>query len=160
MMPYVHQMAILFTQARYCQERGIDARRASMMYFWNGIASVLVRALTGYVCDMKRIHPKWIMQTAVFIAGATIALSTLLYSYTQLLACYVAYGVADGAIVSSMNILAMKTLSAKQRAQGFGFLHFCIAIALAVGPPFGGMWLSIPDRGRLPAALSFLSPSV
>lgn len=128
----------LIHMARYCQERGIGAKRTSMMYFWNGISSVLIRALTGYVCDMKGLHPKWIMQTAVFIAGATTALSTLLYSYKQLLACYVAYGVADGAIISSMNILAMKTLSAKQRSQGFGFFHFCVAIALAVGPPFGG----------------------
>jgi len=116
------------------------------MYFWNGITSVLIRALTGYVCDMRGVHPKWIMQTAVFIAGATSALSSLSYSYKQLLACYVAYGVADGAIISSMNILVMTTLSAKQRSQGFGFFHFCAAIALAVGPPFGGMWLFIPDR--------------
>ena len=128
-------------QARYCRERGIDAKRTSMMYFWNGISSVLTRALTGYVCDMKGLHPKWIMQTAVFIAGATTALSTLLHSYKQLLACYVSYGVADGAIVSSMNILAMTTLSAKQRSQGFGFFHFCVAIALAIGLPFGGIWL-------------------
>lgn len=131
-----------------------------MMYFWNGITSILIRALTGYVCDMKRIHPKWIMQTAVFIAGATTALSTLLYSYEQLLACYVAYGVADGAIISSMNILVMSTLSEKQRSQGLGFLHFCIAISIAVGPPFGGMWLFIPDRGRFPAHTSFSGPSV
>lgn len=114
-----------------------------MMYFWNGIASVLCRALTGYVCDMKRVHPKWIMQAAVFVAGAAIVLSTLSYSYQQLMACFVVYGVADGAIISSMNILAMATLLPKQRSQGFGFFHFCVAIALAVGPPFGGMWLFV-----------------
>lgn len=136
-------MSFFYTQARYCQERGIDAERASMMYFWNGIASVLCRALTGYVCDMKRVHPKWIMQAAVFVAGAAIVLSTLSYSYQQLMACFVVYGVADGAIISSMNILAMATLSPKQRSQGFGFFHFCVAIALAVGPPFGGMWLFV-----------------
>ena len=100
------------------------------------------------------------MQTAVFIAGATTALSTLLYSYKQLLAFYVAYGVADGAIISSMNILAMTTLSAKQRSQGFGFFHFCVAIALAVGPPFGGMWLFILSLGSLPATLPFLRLSI
>lgn len=135
--------AVSFTQARYCQERGIDAKRASMMYFWNGIASVLCRALTGYVCDMKGIHPKWIMQVAVFVAGATTALSTLTHSYMQLMTCFVVYGIADGAIISSMNILAMATLSPEQRTQGFGFFHFCVAIALAVGPPFGGMWLFV-----------------
>ena len=83
------------------------------------------------------------MQAAVFVAGAAIVLSTLSYSYQQLMACFVVYGVADGAIISSMNILAMATLSPKQRSQGFGFFHFCVAIALAVGPPFGGMWLFV-----------------
>lgn len=130
-VPLVHM-------AEYCQERGIDANRASMMYFWNGIVTVSLRALTGFVCDRNKLYPRLIMQVAVFIAGATAALTTLTKSYNQLLACFVAYAVADGAIVSSMNILALGTLSTKQRSQGFGFFHFCIAIALAVGPPFGG----------------------
>lgn len=114
-----------------------------MMYFWNGIVTVILRALTGYVCDMNRMYPRLIMQVAVFVAGVTTALATLSQSYKQLLVCFIAYAVADGAIVSSMNILVMATLSPKHRSQGFGFFHFCIAIALAVGPPFGGEWIFI-----------------
>lgn len=109
-----------------------------MMYFWNGIVTVAMRALTGHVCDKDRSYPRLIMQVAVFVAGVTAALTTFTKSYNQLLACFVAYAVADGAIVSSMNIFTMATLSPKQRSQGFGFFHFCLAIALAVGPPFGG----------------------
>lgn len=130
-VPLVHM-------AEYCQERGIDANRASMMYFWNGIVTVILRALTGSVCDRNKLYPRLIMQVAVFVAGATTILTTLTQSYTELLTCFVAYAVADGAIVTSMNILALAALSPKQRSQGFGFFHFCIAFALAVGPPFGG----------------------
>ena len=83
------------------------------------------------------------MQVAVFVAGVTAALTTFTKSYNQLLACFVAYAIADEAIVSSMNIFTMATLSPKQRSQGFGFFHFCLAIALAVGPPFGGEWISV-----------------
>ena len=109
-----------------------------MMYFWNGIVTVILRALTGSVCDRNKLYPRLIMQVAVFVAGATTILTTLTQSYTELLTCFVAYAVADGAIVTSMNILALAALSPKQRSQGFGFFHFCIAFALAVGPPFGG----------------------
>lgn len=108
------------------------------MYFWNGIVTVILRALTGSVCDRNKLYPRLIMQVAVFVAGATTILTTLTQSYTELLTCFVAYAVADGAIVTSMNILALAALSPKQRSQGFGFFHFCIAFALAVGPPFGG----------------------
>lgn len=129
---------LLSMQARYCQEQGIDANQASMMYFYNGVASLTARALTGYVSDMKRVHPRCIMQAAVFLAAVITILTTLADSYTQLLACFVVYGVADGTIVTSVNILALSTLTPQQRSQGFGFFHFCVAISLVAGPPFGG----------------------
>ena len=127
-----------FIQARYCQERGIDANRASMMYLYNGVASLILRLLTGYLCDNNKIHPKFILQAGLFLAGVTCALITLRPSYVHLLVCFIVYGAADGAVVSSMNILALSTLPPHQRTQGFAFWHFCISFSLITGPPFGG----------------------
>lgn len=128
----------LFIQARYCQERGMDANRVSIMYLYNGVASLILRILTGYICDNNKFHPKFIMQAGVFVAGVTCVVITLTPSYTHLLVCFIVYGAADGAVVSSMNIVALSTLPPHQRSQGFGFWHFCIAFSLTAGPPFGG----------------------
>lgn len=59
-------------------------------------------------------------------------------SFKQPLACFVVYGMMDGAIASSMNALVLSTLTSKQKSQGIGFFHLCVAIALVAGPPFGG----------------------
>jgi len=41
----------------------------------------------------------------------------------------------DGAIASSMNVLVLSTLTPKQKSQGIGFFHLCVAITLIAGPP-------------------------
>lgn len=59
-------------------------------------------------------------------------------SFKQPLACFVVYGMMDGAIASSMNALVLSTLTSKQKSQGIGYFHLSVAIALVAGPPFGG----------------------
>lgn len=137
---FLFVFTFFFTQARYCQEQGIDANRSFVMYLFNGVASVLLRALTGHICDIKKLDPRWVLQIAMFLAGIISVLMTHFHSYNELFACFVLYGVMDGTIVSSLNILALYTLSPEERPQGFGFFHLCIAISLAAGPPFGGMY--------------------
>ena len=125
-------------QGRYCQEIGIDANYVAQMFFFNGLASTISRAVTGRLCDIRRDCPVWIMRVTVFVSGTMVILMTLWSSFKQLLACFVVYGMMDGAFASSMNILVLSTLSATQKSQGIGFLHFCISIMLVAGPPFGG----------------------
>ena len=108
------------------------------MFFFNGLASAIFRAVTGRLCDIKRNIPIWIMRLTVLVSGTLVILMTLLSSYEQLLACFVVYGMTDGAFASSMNISVLSTLSMKQKSQGIGFFHLCIAITLVAGPPFGG----------------------
>ena len=74
----------------------------------------------------------------MFVSGILVILMTLWSSFNQLLACFVVYGIMDGALASSMNISVLSTLSAKEKSQGIGFFHLCVAITLVAGPPFGG----------------------
>ena len=110
----------------------------AQMFFFNGLASTISRAVTGRLCDIRRDCPVWIMRVTVFVSGTMVILMTLWSSYKQLLACFVVYGMMDGAFASSMNVLVLSTLSPKQRSQGIGFFHFCISSNLVAGPPFGG----------------------
>lgn len=73
------------------------------------------------------------------LASGTLAiLMTRWPSFKQLLACFVVYGMMDGAIASSMNVLVLSTLKPTQKSQGIGFFHLCVATTLVAGPPFGG----------------------
>ena len=51
----------------------------------------------------------------------------------------VALGVADACIVTNVNLLILASITDRNRAQGFGMFEFVIAIALAFGPPLGGI---------------------
>ncbi|KAJ7389901.1 hypothetical protein OS493_028362 [Desmophyllum pertusum] len=78
------------------------------------------------------------MRLTVLVSGTLVILMTLCSSYEQLLACFVVYGMTDGAFASSMNISVLSTLSIKQKSQGIGFFHLCLSIMFVAGPPFGG----------------------
>ena len=131
-------LSFFLIQARYCQERGLDANQPFVMYLFNGVASAVSRVLTGYVCDTTRIQPRWIFQISLFLAGLIAVLVTLFHSYYELLVCFIFFGMMDGAATSSVCILALFTVSPEERAQGFGFFQFCVGLSLASGPPFGG----------------------
>ena len=132
-------------QGRYCEELGIDANHVARMFFFNGLATAIFRAFTGYLCDVKRQYRIWILRFTVFVSGVIVLLMTVWTTYKQLLACFIAYGVMDGALSSSINVLVLSTLSLKQKSQGFGFFHLCVATNLAAGPALAGTILS---RGK------------
>lgn len=125
-------------QGRYCQEHGIDRNKVAQMLFFNGLASTIFRAITGRLCDFGKNVPIWIMRFTVLVSGTLVILMTLSSTFYPLLACFVVYGMMDGAIASSMNILVLSTLSTKQKSQGIGFFHLCVAVTLVAGPPLGG----------------------
>ena len=130
--------ACYMPQGRYCQEHGIDRNKVAQMFFFNGLASTIFRAITGRLCDLGRNVPIWIMRFTVLVSGTLVILMTLSSTFYPLLACFVVYGMMDGAIASSMNILVLSTLSTKQKSQGIGFFHLCVAVTLVAGPPLGG----------------------
>ena len=130
--------ACYMPQGRYCQEHGIDRNKVAQMFFFNRLASTIFRAITGRLCDLGRNVPIWIMRFTVLFSGTLVILMTLSFTFSPLLACFVVYGMMDGAIASSMNILVLSTLSTKQKSQGIGFFHLCVAVTLVAGPPLGG----------------------
>ena len=103
--------ACYMPQGRYCQEHGIDRNKVAQMFFFNGLASTIFRAITGRLCDLGRNVPIWIMRFTVLVSGTLLILMTLSSAFYPLLACFVVYGMMDGAIASSMNILVLSTLS-------------------------------------------------
>ena len=110
------------------------------MFSFNGLASAIFRALTGYLCDVNKQYPVWIFPFTALASGITALLMTVWKTYQHLMALFIFYGIMDGALASSMNILVLSILSSKEKSQGFGFFHLCIAITLAVGPAFGGTY--------------------
>lgn len=131
-------MNIFLLQGRYCQEIGIDANDVAEIYFFNGLASAIFRAVTGRLCDIRRDIPIWIMKLTAFVSGTVVILMTLWSSFKQLLACFFVFGMMDGAFASSMNVSVLATLSQQQKSQGIGFFHLCLSSMLVAGAPFGG----------------------
>ena len=122
------------------------------MFFFNGLASTIFRAVTGRLTDIKRNCPVWIMGFTMLVSGTLAILMTRWPSFKQILAFFAVYGMMDGALAASMNVLVLSTLTPKQKSQGIGFFHLCLSTALVAGPPFGGTvclrWLPIILRSH------------
>lgn len=131
-------LSLPVTCHRVVTAKSTDRNKVAQMFFFNGLASTIFRAITGRLCDLGRNVPIWIMRFTVLVSGTLVILMTLSSTFYPLLACFVVYGMMDGAIASSMNILVLSTLSTKQKSQGIGFFHLCVAVTLVAGPPLGG----------------------
>ena len=126
---------------RHSEDLGISADTASWLFFYNGLSSAVGRVLVGRVDDIikKRFFIPTLFLIGLIMAGISTLILPLATSYTSLVMYMVVFGVADACIITNGNLLILASLSDRNRAQGFGMYHFVIAIALAFGPPLGGI---------------------
>ena len=127
-------------QMRYSEDLGISADAASWLFFYYGLTSAVGRVLVGRVGDIKRFFIPTLFLIGLIIAGISTLILPLATSYTSLVVYMVVFGVANSCNVTNGNLLILASLSNRNKAQGFGMHHFVIAIAVALGPPLGGMY--------------------
>ena len=125
---------------RYSEDLGISADAASWLFFYYGLTSAVGRVLVGRVGDIKRSFIPTLFLIGLIMAGISTLMLPLATSYTSLVVYMVVFGVANSCNVTNGNLLILASLSNRNKAQGFGMHHFVIAIAVALGPPLGGMY--------------------
>ena len=123
---------------RHSEDLGISADAASWLFFYNGLASGICRLLVGRLGDVYSFLVPVFLKAGMIVAGISTMLLPLATSYTSLVLYMLVFGVADGCICISSNVLIIALLPVKNKAQGFGIFHFVISISIAFGPPLAG----------------------
>lgn len=131
-IPLVHM-------ARYCEEVGMPASKASRLYLYSGLTSLIIRPVIGRLCDIKGIDACFIYQLAGAINGVATLLLPLATKYFHFILYLVVWGFADGATGCSVCVAIIGCFSDKQRATALGISFSVICVIAAAGPALGGL---------------------
>ena len=123
---------------KYSEEQGISSDRSSKLLMFFGLTSCIARLLAGCVCDLKCINPCFVFQVGGCIAGASVLVLTMAQSYVLFVLCSIFFGVGNGIVVTTGNLLFLTCVDEKRRASAFGLANCLSSFAIASAPPFAG----------------------
>ncbi|KAL9954165.1 hypothetical protein ACROYT_G041666 [Oculina patagonica] len=124
---------------KYSEELNISADRASHFIMFLGISSGGARLLIGRLCDMKAVNIRYINQLGIAVAGLATLLLPLAKSYVSVAFYTAVFGFADGAFITSQNVILLSIVGPERRDAAFGFGCMLCSFALASGPPLAGL---------------------
>ena len=136
---------MLFFEVKYCEDIGISAQKASQLFIFIGLASCLARAMTGRLCNDKRVNPVYVYQSCMVTAGLAAFMLPFTTKYWILIAFSVIYGLSDGVFITSHNFFLLTVVDSKRTTAAFCITSMIYSLSAAAGGPAAGeLILSLP----------------
>ena len=110
---------------------------ARLLMFY-GLASCIARLLAGRVCNLTWVNPHFVFQVGGCISGVSVLLFAVARSYLSLVLCSVSFGLGNGSVVTTSNLIFLTCVDVKRRASAFGLANCLTSFAIASAPPFAG----------------------
>lgn len=124
---------------RFLEDRGSSEVKASRLYIYSGIASLLVRPVIGRVNDLTWVNPCYIYTVAAALEGVFTILLPFASAQFHFVIYFVFYGLADGTVGCGINIAILNGLPERLKPLGFGIYNCLSCITSACGPALGGL---------------------
>ncbi|XP_068714624.1 monocarboxylate transporter 13-like isoform X1 [Montipora foliosa] len=123
---------------RYLEEIGFSEVKASRLYIYSGLASLLIRPVIGRFNDITVMDPCYIYAIAAAAEGLVTFFLPMATSSLHFVLFFVVYGLADGTIGCGLSIAVLKSLPERLCPLGFGVFQCVTCITAACGPALGG----------------------
>ena len=123
---------------KYSEEQGISPDNSARLLMFYGLASCIARLLAGRVCNLRWVSPHFVFQVGGCVSGVSVLLFTVAQSYLSFALCSASFGLRNGAIVTTSNLIFLTCVDAKRRASAFGLANCLTSFAIASAPPFAG----------------------
>ena len=123
---------------KHCDDLGILADKSSTIYMVIGIFASLGRIGGGFLCDLKFVNSRLLLQAAIFIMAASTILLTLAKTYFGVFAYAIFFSSADGLMITSMIIETLKAVKEDKKASAVGLLMLFSGVSALIGPPLSG----------------------
>ena len=120
------------------QEIGFTEVKASRLYIYSGVASLLIRPVIGRVNDVSWINPCYIYTVTTALEGLVTLLLPMATTSFHFVMFFVVYGLADGTLGCGFSIAVLNSLPERLRPLGFGVYQCLSCITSACGPALGG----------------------
>ena len=131
----------IFFEVRRLEEVGVTRKRSSYLFIAIGAGSLLTRIAAGKICEY--IRPIRVNQMAVLCSAISTLLLSIKSSYVVLVVLTLLYGLADGAFLTSYNVILLGSVDADKRAIAYGIGNMATAVPVAVGPMITGRFWSV-----------------
>ena len=125
-------------QVRYLEEIGFSEVKASRLYIYSGLASLLIRPVIGRINDVNWIDPCYIYAIAAIVEGVVTFFLPAATSSLHFILFFVVYGLADGTMGCGLSIAVLNSLPERLRPLGFGVYQCLTCLTSASGPALGG----------------------
>ena len=103
-----------------------------------GLASCVGKLVAGFVCNVTCIEPRYVFQVGSFVTAVSVILFTVVHSYGLFVFLSAFFGVAQGAVVATSNLIFLTCVDNKRRASSFGLAGCLTSLAILSSPPFAG----------------------
>ena len=103
-----------------------------------GLASCIGRLVAGFVCNLKFVNPRYVFQVSSFVTAVSVILFTVVPSYGLFVFLSALFGVAQGAVTATSNLIFLTCVDNKRRASAFGLASCLTSLAILTSPPFAG----------------------
>ncbi|KAL9954127.1 hypothetical protein ACROYT_G041625 [Oculina patagonica] len=123
---------------KYSEEQGISSENSSRLLMFFGLASCFARLLSGRVCDLKHINPRFVFQVGSFTAALSTILLPLARSYSHFLVCSVFFGLGGGTTITTGNLIFLTCVDKRRRASAFGLASFLGSFSILSSAPLAG----------------------
>lgn len=115
--------------------------KASGLYIYSGVASLLIRPVIGRVNDVSSFDPCYIYIIAAAVEGVITLLLPAASSSLHFVLFFVVYGLSDGTLGCGLSIAVLNSLPEQLRPLGYGLYSCLTCIVSACGPALGGKCL-------------------
>ena len=123
---------------RYLEEIGFAEVKASRLYIYSGVASLLIRPVIGRMNDISWIDPFYIYTVAAIVEAVMTFLLPMATTTFHFVVFFVVYGLVDGTMGSGFSIAVLNSIPESLRPLGFGLFQCMTCMTSACGPAFGG----------------------
>ena len=120
------------------EEKGFAEVKASRLYIYCGLASLLVRPLVGRLNDVSWINMMYIYSVAAAVEGVVTIMLPLATTNVHFVLYFVVYGLSDGTLGCGLSIAVLNSVPDTLKPLGFGIFNSVTCVTSACGPALGG----------------------
>ena len=122
----------------------MTADAASKLFIYIGVTTFIGRMLSGILSNIRRVNPIYVYMFGLILDGSSVVFLSQAKNYAHLIIFSLLYGLADGFVIGTFNIIILYCVEPSKRASAFGVSALFYGTTVACGPPLAGMHPNLP----------------
>ncbi|XP_031568258.1 monocarboxylate transporter 10-like [Actinia tenebrosa] len=129
----------VFHLVKFSEEIGISAAKASTLYTFLGLTSIISRVISGRLSDFSRIDPSLVNMSAEILGAVGLFVLPFAKTYGHMVAFTCVHGLVDGTFRTTTTVLLTSSVIQSKASSAFGQGYSMTAPFFVAGPAVAGL---------------------